>query len=236
MFRWIEQLGRQFRELVEAETSHAMQRLRQLGLIVGSMIALCVLAGIAAAGLLAGVVLLLAPEIGLGWSLLLVSSAVLLLMCLAIWWTYSYAGFDQNIKQAKQEAKSAEREIKDLVTPGDSSSSNIPEPAQHSHSTPSTVQKITNVVAEHPVEIASAVFVGVALLGAKRSLRMVRSAVATASAGLAAYRTLSSLNDAVRSCTPKESATHHNGHSIRSKRSESDNGLHRKSTPSGISL
>ena len=219
MMRWIKQLGEAARELIAAEATQAMYRFRQLGLVMGALIALFILAAIAMAALLAGFVLLLVPQLGLPGSLLIVSSVVLLTMCAAIWWTYRYAGSQPTPDQARRDADAAKAQLSNLVSPGDGAAGTTkaeaggrraPSPAG------SPVEKIVSAVAEHPLELAGAAFAAAALIGARRSVRMVRTALATVSAGLVAYRTLSSLNAAVKARSPNSAAKYHGDGVLRS--------------------
>jgi hypothetical protein len=191
MFRRVRQFLRGSSRLLEAEARLVRTRLRQLGLFVALGVALGVLGALAVAGAAAGAAVLLAPAVGLGIALLVVSGALLLAVALTFWLVnHRLAAYERSERPPEAAVRDAKGQLEEAIGPSGDGQAPAGAPAPGLEFAQHAIDRMRS----HPAATAGAVFAVTSVLGVRRSVRIARAAAGLISTGVVAYRALSKLD------------------------------------------
>ncbi|MCA9295723.1 MAG: phage holin family protein [Phycisphaerales bacterium] len=201
MFNTLRHIAKQSTEVLESQAALAEKRLRRFGVLVALLVCAGCIGGAAACGVLAGIVILLVPALGVAGAIL-ITAGITLLICLAglgTWMARSNAA----VRSAEFAAASSRVEWNNAVgidstsdTHGGGSERDTPRagPGGTAGEPSELVNKAINAATSHPGLLAGAAFAFVSIFGVRRSISTLRTAAAVASAGVAASRFASSAN------------------------------------------
>lgn len=192
-------------DALESTVEFAERRFRRLGIQVAMLVGLAVAGGLAACAVLAGVVVLLVPLVGLGVALLIVGGAMLVGAAVAFG-LIQRAGRTGHDRTGEGDAIDHPA-VDHPRLPRPANTSRGPRPsnpaARTGHTgTDTPADFIEDAVAHaisHPGILAGTAFAAVSVLGLRRSMRLLRTASAVASAGAVASQFVASIHE-------------HNGH------------------------
>lgn len=201
-------------ELLVANTRLAWVRVERLGARLVAMAALVVLAGASFCAALAGLGVLLAPEIGVGWAIIGVAGGTLLvsLIGVAILAAPFYSSSAE--RTPREQAEDAHARLHHLL-PGTPD----PEPAERpvEGAAPPTPEHRTAQaslldafakVATSPDALAGAAFAVVSVLGVKRSVRLARTVAGAAGTGIAVARAIRQVEQAAHAARAATNGHH----------------------------
>lgn len=162
--------------------AHTFRRVLVATIAIGIALALAAVALIVLA--VAGLVML-AQEIGWAPAAAVVSGSILLvsLIVVVIAKMSMPRKTDGSPEEARSDAERSKREMQDAVTPEDQTASASETPGAHGSTTGvpgDWKDKAAGFVAEHPIEVASATFAVLALVGPFRALRLASRGAAVA--------------------------------------------------------
>jgi hypothetical protein len=228
MFNTLRDIAKQSVDVLETHAALAEKRFRRLGALVALLVCVGIVGGAAACGVLAGIVLLLTPPLGVAGAIL-VTAGVTLAVCiagLALW----IARRHDAVQTAQVAAAAARADWNEAVSPRkDDASGKGASEKKSDGDHDDLVHMVIDAVTSNPAIIAGGAFALVSLLGAGRTITAVRTAVALASAGFAASRIVTSRNGLFNTTCDPPSRGAHNGTERDSRRKTAGGPLlHRK--------
>jgi hypothetical protein len=180
VLRWLRDIVRNGVDVVALRADVAEKRLRQLGPTIAMAMVLGWVGGAAACALLAGIVILLAPSIGLGLALALVGAVPASALAAAAW--ISVRRLARSAGASAAAARTAQARLSELLEAGASA------PGAGAGAAGDPLQRAIGAAVANPALLASALFAALSVLGARRAIRIARAASALASVGAVVAR------------------------------------------------
>jgi hypothetical protein len=201
-------------ELLAANIRLAWVRVERLGARLVAMAALGVLAALSFCAALAGLAVVLAPELGPGVAIIVVSSGTLAVSLIGV----AIIGapfYSDTGKAPRAQAEEAREKLARLLpgTPEEpdpstrQSSSAAGQPAEHHSLFDAAGRILTN-----PDAMASAAFAVVTVLGVKRSVRLARTIAGAAGTGIAVARAIRHVEHAAHTVRAQSNGHHTSSH------------------------
>ncbi len=187
MLAWLRDFAGSGVDLITLRASAAEKRLRQLAPMVAVSVLIGCVGGVAICGVLAAVVLLATPSVGLPVALVSVSLGVLVPIVIVAWVTHRR--LSAAAERSAMQARAAQERLTELLSPGETP----PEPDAASDREP--LRQLAQSLASNPQILASGVFAALSVLGARRTIRLIRAASAVASAGAVVSKVASGLGN-----------------------------------------
>lgn len=178
-------------EALETQAALITQRVRHASIVAAAWMAAGLVGGFAVCALLAGVTWLMSDWIGLRAAVLLMSFAVVSACAGGSW--LAYREVRGNLDAARDAANRASASLHKAINPTE----NEPGVSGDGGANASPVEDAIAAAASNPQLVSSALFAVASVVGVRRSIALLRTASALASAGAIAGRAASLRNGCV---------------------------------------